>query len=330
MADNMKKKILMFLKEQQGFVSGQDICEALGISRTAVWKYINKLKEEGYEIESVTRKGYRLLQSPDFMTVEELNRYLPEGTLAGDIFYYDSIDSTNEEAKRKAAQGAPDESLCFADNQTAGKGRRGRRWISPKGEDIFFSLLLRPELPVESASMLTLVAALAAAAVSERYSGEACGIKWPNDIVLHNKKICGILTEMGLEMNDISYIVVGVGFNVNRAEFSEDISDMATSLCRETGKKIPRARFLADFLIEFMSRYRKFLKEQNLVSFVEEYESRLVNIGRKVKIIRKGQEEIQTAIGINEKGELIVQKENGELETVFTGEVSVRGLYGYV
>lgn len=330
MADNMKKKILMFLKEQQGFVSGQDICETLGISRTAVWKYINKLKEEGYEIESVTRKGYRLLQSPDFMTVEELNRYLPEGTLAGDIFYYDSIDSTNEEAKRKAAQGAPDESLCFADNQTAGKGRRGRRWISPKGEDIFFSLLLRPELPVESASMLTLVAALAAAAVSERYSGEACGIKWPNDIVLHNKKICGILTEMGLEMNDISYIVVGVGFNVNRAEFSEDISDMATSLCRETGKKIPRARFLADFLIEFMSRYRKFLKEQNLVSFVEEYESRLVNIGRKVKIIRKGQEEIQTAIGINEKGELIVQKENGELETVFTGEVSVRGLYGYV
>ena len=320
----------MFLKEQQGFVSGQDICDQLGISRTAVWKYINKLKEEGYEIESVTRKGYRLLQSPDFLTEEELIQNLPDGTLAGDVIYYDSVDSTNEEAKRKAAQGAPDESLYFADNQTAGKGRRGRTWVSPKGEDIFFSLLLRPELPVESASMLTLVAALAAAAVSEKYTGETCQIKWPNDIVLHDKKVCGILTEMGLEMNEISYIVVGVGFNVNRTEFSEDISDMASSLCKETGKKVPRAQFLAYFLVEFMNRYRRFLKEQNLASFVEEYESHLVNIGRKVKIIRKGQEEIRTALGINEMGELIVQKETGELETVFTGEVSVRGLYGYV
>lgn len=326
----MKKKILMFLKEQQGFVSGQDICDQLGISRTAVWKYINRLKEEGYEIESVTRKGYRLLQSPDIVSEEELRQYLPEGTLMGDLFYYDSIDSTNEEAKRKAAQGVPDESLCFADNQTAGKGRRGRTWISPKGEDIFFSLLLRPELPAENASMVTLVAALAAAAVSEKYSKEVCQIKWPNDIVLHDKKICGILTEMGLEMGEISYIVVGVGFNLNRKEFSEEISPMATSIFRETGEKVPRARFLADFLVEFMKRYRIFLKEQNLSSFVEEYESHLVNIGRKVKLIKNGREEIRTALGINDKGELLVQKDNGEVETVFTGEVSVRGLYGYV
>lgn len=326
----MKKKILTLLKEQQGFVSGQDICEQLGISRTAVWKYINRLKEEGYEIESVTRKGYRLLQSPDFMTEEELCQYLPEGILSGELCYYESIDSTNEEAKRKAALGAPDESLFFADNQTAGKGRRGRTWISPKGEDIFFSLLLRPDLPVSCASMLTLIAAMAAAEVSEKYSGETCQIKWPNDIVLHNKKICGILTEMGLEMNEISYIVVGVGFNINRKEFPEEISEMGTSLFRETGKKIPRARFLADFIEGFMKRYHRFLREQNLASFVEEYESHLVNIGRKVKIIKKGQEKIRTALGINEKGELIVQDENGEKENVFSGEVSVRGLYGYV
>ncbi len=311
-------------------MSGQDICEQLEISRTAVWKYINRLKEEGYEIESVTRKGYRLLQSPDFITEEELRQYLPEGTLSGTISYYDSIDSTNEEAKRKAAQGDPDESLYYADNQTAGKGRRGRTWISPKGEDIFFSLLLRPELPVESASMLTLVAALAAAEVSEKYSGEACQIKWPNDIVLHNKKICGILTEMGLEMGEISYIVVGVGFNINRSVFSDEISEMGTSLFKETGRRIPRARFLADFLTAFMKGYRRFLKEQNLASFTEEYESHLVNIGRQVKIIKNGEEMIRTALGINDKGELIVQDDTGVTETIFTGEVSVRGLYGYV
>ena len=311
-------------------MSGQDICEQLEISRTAVWKYINRLKEEGYEIESVTRKGYRLLQSPDFITEEELRQYLPEGTLFGTISYYDSIDSTNEEAKRKAAQGDPDESLYYADNQTAGKGRRGRTWISPKGEDIFFSLLLRPELPVESASMLTLVAALAAAEVSEKYSGEACQIKWPNDIVLHNKKICGILTEMGLEMGEISYIVVGVGFNINRSVFSDEISEMGTSLFKETGRRIPRARFMANFLTAFMKRYRRFLKEQNLASFTEEYESHLVNIGRQVKIIKNGEEMIRTALGINDKGELIVQDDTGVTETIFTGEVSVRGLYGYV
>ncbi len=326
----MKKKILEFLTERREFVSGQEICEQLGVSRTAVWKYINSLRDEGYEIESVTRKGYRLLHSPDLLTGEELQKYLSKEIWPGPVACHASIDSTNEEAKRQAAQGAPDGSLYVADQQTAGKGRRGRRWISPGGEDIFFSLLLRPEIPVQCASMLTLVAALAAEAAVEKHSGETGQIKWPNDIILHDRKICGILTEMGTEMGEISYVVIGVGVNLNRMDFSENIAEIGSSIKKETGRTVKRAAFLADFLKEFQSRYPVFLREQDLRCFVEEYNQKLVNIGREVKIIKNKEEVIRTAEGINAQGELLVRREDGKQETVFTGEVSVRGLYGYV
>ncbi len=326
----MKKKILEFLTGCQDFVSGQEICEQLGVSRTAVWKCINSLRDEGYEIASVTRKGYRLLRSPDVITEEELRKYLSEELWPGPIFCHASLDSTNEEAKRQAAKGAPDGSLYVADQQTAGKGRRGRQWISPGGQDLFFSMLFRPEIPAQCASMLTLVAALAAEAAAEKHSKEVCQIKWPNDIILHDRKICGILTEMSVEMGEISHVVIGVGFNLNRLEFSEDIAAMGTSIKKETGKSVKRAAFLAAFLKEFMDRYPVFLQEKDLQCFMDEYNHKLVNIGREVKIIKNKEEVIRTAEGINAQGELLVRKENGERETIFTGEVSVRGLYGYV
>lgn len=325
----MKEKVLGFLRQRSDFVSGQEICEKLGVSRTAIWKYIKVLREEGYEIESVTRKGYRLLQSPDFITKEELLRRLPKGLPGGEVYYFDSVDSTNEAAKRAAAK-MPDRSLFVADQQVAGKGRRGRTWVSPKGEDIFFSLLLRPEIPAEAASMLTLVAALAAAAVSEKYSGRPCHIKWPNDIVLNNKKICGILTEMGVEMDEITYVVIGVGFNINRRDFGDEIASMATSIRRECGKRIERAPFLADFIEGFMKRYEIFLQAGDLSPLMEEYNAHLINIGRQVKIVNRSGEKIRTALGINEKGELLLEDDIGRQEKVFSGEVSVRGLYGYV
>ena len=325
----MKNRIINILKSSPDFISGQEICSRLGVSRTAVWKHINILKEEGYVIESVSRKGYRLLQSPDLITREEIGKYLPDGLPGGEIYCYDSVDSTNEEAKRAVGY-APDRSVFVANQQTAGKGRRGRTWISPKGEDLFFSLLLRPDIPPESASMLTLVAAMAAAEVAKRYSRESCQIKWPNDIVLHNRKICGILTEMGAEMGEISYVIIGVGFNLNRMEFEEDIVSMATSIRKETGERITRAAFLADFLAEFMKRFEIFLREGDLRPFVKEYDSHLINVGKEVKIVSRQGTRIRTALGINEKGELRIQDELGREETVFTGEVSVRGLYGYV
>lgn len=326
----MKQKILNILRQQDGFVSGQALCEQLGVSRTAVWKCINTLKKEGYEIESVTRKGYRLLQSPDLLTEESIWEYLPEEVWPGKVICFPSVDSTNEEAKRQAALGAVDGTLFVADHQTAGKGRRGRVWSSPEGRDIFCTMLLRPEIPPESASVMTLVTALAAAAASEKHGGEVCQIKWPNDVILHDRKICGILTEMSLEMDEIAYVAVGVGFNVNREEFPDELVDMASSLYRETGRKIVRSAFLADFLREFTERYQIFLREQSFAPFVKEYEKRLINIGRDVRVIRRGQALVRRAVGINEKGELLVQNEAGETECICGGEVSVRGLYGYV
>lgn len=326
----MKEKIIGFLQSKEGFVSGQEICNALGISRTAVWKYMNALKEDGYEIESVTRKGYRLLRSPDLLRIQELRAAIPEGTLKGKIRVYETIDSTNEEAKRGALRGEPDQSLYVAENQTKGKGRRGRNWISPKGKDLFFTLLLRPELAPADASMLTLIAALAGVSAAKKYTGEDFQIKWPNDIVKNGKKVCGILTEMGLEMQDIDYVVIGIGWNLNRTEFVKDIADMASSVFVETGQKINRAGFLALFLEEFMERYQLFLKEKSLAFCKEEYNRRLINIGREVKVIQKNEELIYRSRGINDRGELLVEDKSGEEKTILSGEVSVRGLYGYV
>ena len=326
----MRYKILSCLRARDDFVSGQKICEELGVSRTAVWKYITALRDEGYEIESVTRRGYRLISSPDVITEDELYAHLGPDGIKGRICYYDKVDSTNEAAKRAAAEGAPEESFFVADCQTAGKGRRGRTWLSPGGEDIFFSILLRPDIPVQSASMLTILAALAGAETAAAHSGEVCRIKWPNDVILHDRKICGILTEMALEMNEIGYVIVGAGFNLNRMQFDDEIADMAGSIKKETGRQVDRAAFFADFVRSFISRYHRFLLTESLAPFVDEYNAVLINKGRQVKLVKNGHDLIRRAEGINELGELIVIDEDGRPETVFAGEVSVRGLYGYL
>ena len=326
----MKEQIIRFLQTSDGFVSGQEICNALGISRTAVWKYMNALREEGYEIESVTRKGYRLLQSPDLLRFQEIKAAIPGGLLGGEIRVFDTIDSTNEEAKRAALSGAPDGSLYVADNQSKGKGRRGRNWVSPKGKDIFFTLLLRPDLAPEDASMLTLVAALAGVNAAGRYTGADFQIKWPNDIIINGKKICGILTEMSLEMSEIDYVIVGIGWNLNRTEFDEDIKSMASSVLLETGHPVNRAGFLAVFVEEFMALYSRFLEQRDLGFCMGDYNRRLINIGREVKVIQKQEEFIYLSKGINERGELLVEDKQGNQKTILSGEVSVRGLYGYV
>lgn len=326
----MKEKILEFLKQQDGFISGQRICDELGVSRTAVWKYMNSLKKEGYEIESVTRKGYRLLQSPDVLTKDAIVSYLPDGVVSGELCCFESIDSTNEEAKRRGEAGASDGSVYVADNQTSGKGRRGRSWLSPSGDDIFFTILLRPDLPLSCVSMITLVAASAVSEAIDKVTGQNSQIKWPNDIVINRKKVCGILTEMNMEIDSIAYVVVGIGINVNRMEFREDIADMATSLKKECGHNIERAALLSEILTAFFRDYKQFLEKQDLSPFLKYYNQKLVNVGREVKIIKKGEEIIRTAIGINDRGELLVQDDEGRTEHIFSGEVSVRGIYGYV
>lgn len=326
----MQEKILEVLRRAEGYVSGQELCEGLGVSRTAVWKVIKQLKEAGYVIDSVPNRGYCLLQSPDLLNRSELVQELQTEWLGRNVCYYEETDSTNSQARILAEEGAPEGTVVLAEKQNAGRGRRGRSWDSPKGTGIFMSAVFRPDIVPMNASMLTLVAAYSTASVLREDCGLDVKIKWPNDLVLNRKKIVGILTEMSSETEYIHYIVNGIGINVNMEEFPEEISDKATSLRIESGHSFERAKLAAGILNRLEKDYEHFVQEQSLEFLLEEYNEMLINRGEIVKILRGGEERTGTALGINDRGELLVKWPDGSVEAVFAGEVSVRGLYSYV
>ena len=239
--------------------------------------------------------------------------------------------STNTDAAELAAAGAVHGTLVIADRQQAGRGRRGRVWESPAGENVFMSIVLRPRIPAEKAPMLTLVMALALAEGISAISGVQAGIKWPNDIVIHRHKICGILTEMHMNSDgSIRDIVIGVGINVNMQEFPASIRDMAGSLYTETGEKYDRNELIASVMEHFEKNYDIFAEAESLAPLKAAYEKRLLNLGQEVRVLDSTGEYTGRALGITLTGELTVESENGNITDVNAGEVSVRGLYGYV
>ena len=242
------------------------------------------------------------------------------------FLWVEETGSTNEDMKRMAEEGACHGTVLCAGHQTNGKGRRGRNWDSPKGDNIYLSILLRPDLEPVHASMLTLLGALAVAEAVEETAGAKCRIKWPNDLVLDGKKVCGILTEMSSGMEGIRYIIVGIGINVNRSIFPEEIAHMAGAI-EPVGTK---EEMIASLLSHFEKKYQIFLEHRSLKPFLEEYNRRLISIGQQVQILSGDQVWIRTCLGINEGGALIVKDEDGVTEEIISGEVSVRGLYGYV
>lgn len=326
----MKNEILRLLKECDTYISGQQLCDHFHVSRTAVWKVMEQLKKEGYEIEAVRNRGYRLKSSPDVMSEAELGSLIRTEWAGAGIVYEDETDSTNNRAKEAGEKGSRHGTLFVADQQSAGKGRRGRRWISPPGTSIYMSLLLRPEIAPNSAPMLTLVMGLSVAEGIRDLTGMDAGIKWPNDIVVNQKKVCGILTEMAAEMEYINYVVIGVGINVNQREFPEEIRDMATSLCVEGEHTYRRAELVAAVLERFENNYKRFTETKDLTGLQDAYNAILVNRGREVKVLELGNEYTAFAEGINRTGELVVALPDGSRREICSGEVSVRGLYGYV
>ncbi len=325
-----KYEILRTLRESEGSVSGQELSERIGISRTAVWKHIRALEEEGYEIEAVNRLGYRLVGVPDTIASQEVGSRLTTQRMGKEIRYFSQIDSTNQYAKRIAEEGASDGMLIIADEQTAGKGRSGRHWVTPPGEAIAFTLILRPKLTTDRISMVTLVMGLAVVhAINALYDLKA-GIKWPNDAVVGGKKICGILTEMSAEISQIHYIVIGVGINANLTEFPEEIRSIATSLKLQLGHEVNRAELIAKVMGEFERLYTKFESAGNLQDMQDEYNAACLNMDRPVRVLDPAGEYTGVARGINEWGVLKVEMEDGTIREVSSGEVSVRGIYGYV
>lgn len=326
----MKEEILRLLRSADGYISGQELCNRFGVSRTAVWKAINQLKEAGYEIEAQQNKGYRLMAAPDLMTEAEIKSLMHTEWVAKEVLYFDTIDSTNTKAQELAEKGYPSGTLVVADKQESGKGRRGRSWVSPSGTGIFMTLMIKPDINPNNASMLTLVAALAVAKAITSVTGEEAMIKWPNDIVVNGKKVCGILTEMNAQFDYINHIVVGIGINVHNESFPEEISQMASSLMIEAGgKRFHRAQIIAETMSYFEQYYDTFLKTQDLSALVREYDELLVNRNKSVRVLDPKGPFDGKAMGITPKGELIVDTWESR-KLVSSGEVSVRGIYGYV
>lgn len=250
--------------------------------------------------------------------------------MSGKIIHYDEIDSTNTEAKRLAKDGTAHGTVVAAESQTAGRGRLGRSWNSPAGSSIYMTEILRPELEPNRASMLTLVMACAVADAIRECTDLDAQIKWPNDIVVGGKKVCGILTEMSAEVDHIHYVVIGVGINVNTESFPKELAKMATSLCIEAGQTFSREIILNMVLKNFEKDYAIFMEKKDLSDLQARYNQLLVNRGKEVRILGASESYCAIAGGINRRGELLIRKEDGTEEAIFAGEVSVRGIYGYV
>ena len=325
-----KSDILTALRESGDYVSGQELCEKLQVSRTAVWKKMKQLQEEGYGIEAVPNRGYRIVGCPDIITAEEVESRLQTNRMGHPTVYFQEVSSTNQVIKKMAEEGAQEGTLVMTDVQNQGKGRAGRVWTMEPGTNIAMSLLLRPALPPARISMVTLVMGLSVACACRELYGLPVGIKWPNDVVIDGKKICGILTEMSTEMMAVNYVVIGTGINVNGTGFPEEIRDKATSLGLVLGRKLGRAELIAACMKYFEEFYDQFLQTQDLSLLQERYNELLLNRNRGVRVLEPGNEYSGVALGISSNGELLVEKEDGSRTAVYAGEVSVRGVYGYV
>ena len=325
----MKDKVLAYLKGQSDYVSGEDISNQLGGTRANIWKNINKLKAEGYQIESSTKKGYRLMTSPDILTQSELADLIQTECLGKAIHYYEEIDSTNQMAKALAREGAGEGTVVIADKQNSGKGRLGKVWDSPSGTGIWMSIILRPQIMPGQAAQLTLLAGLSMCEAITRVTGLEAKIKWPNDIVINGKKVCGILTEMSAELDRINYIIPGIGVNVNTESFPDELAH-ATSLSLQGGRTYMRKYIVKEFLQLFEKDYMRYKDEKSIGAFLERYRTNCITLHNQVKIITTDGEYIAYTKDIATDGALVVIDETGKESHVFSGEVSVRGIYGYI
>ncbi|AOY75156.1 biotin--[acetyl-CoA-carboxylase] ligase [Clostridium formicaceticum] len=326
----MKEKILKELYVRQGeYISGEELSEKFQVSRTAIWKHMNKLKKEGYTIETTHKKGYRLIETSDKIIIDALKLQLRTKEIGQEILLFDSVDSTNNYSK-KIAKDAIHGTVVIGEEQTGGRGRLGRNWSSPKGEGIWMSIILKPSIPPTEGMKMTQIAAASVCKAIREAAGVEGYIKWPNDIVVGGKKVCGILTEMAGELNKIDYLIVGIGINVNNQSFPEEFKDIATSLTIEKGKKIDRKTLIACILKEFETLYQHYIDRRTLDETLEIIRLYSAVLGKTVRIIKGEQELKGRVLEINDEGLLKVQLEDGKEELLVSGEVSIRSEKGYI
>lgn len=327
----MKYKILELFKNSDDYISGEHISTTLGVTRASIWKYIKALKEEGYKFTSSTKIGYKLLSRPDILNKAEVFPLLNTKYIGREYLHFQSTTSTNTLAKDFAKTKPINGAIFVSEEQTQGKGRLGKHWTSPKSSGIWFSLLLTPNIPTAEISKVTLIGAAAVYLALKEFNIES-KIKWPNDIVINNKKICGILSEINGEINNINYLIMGIGLNVHMidTDFPEEIKDKATSLTLEFGNTFNRKLLLSSILNNFEILYEDFLHTRTLNKTLEISRKSSILLGKTVQCIRGTTTILAKAKDITENGELLVELLDGTFEKIICGEVSVRGLYGYV
>jgi BirA family biotin operon repressor/biotin-[acetyl-CoA-carboxylase] ligase len=315
--------VLAFLAEATDeFVSGEAISNKLGLTRAAVWKHVESLRAQGYRIDAVPARGYRLAGVPDRLTPLELRPLLNTHDLGRVVHWFEEIGSTNDRAKELAEQGAEHGEVVVAEAQTSGRGRRGRAWASPARKNLYFSVVLRPELPPSRAPELTLVGSLAICDAL-RQAGVQAGIKWPNDLLASGRKIAGILTELAAEPDRVEWVVLGAGVNVNARpeDFPAEVRDDATSILLERGQAAPRALFAAacfTALEDWTDRHA----EEGFGPVREAWRERSVTLGREVAVTVDGRELVGVAEDIDETGALLVRTGAG-VERITSGDVQL-------
>lgn len=306
-------------------VSGQQLADRLGVSRTAIWKQMQGLQEEGYVFETVKKKGYILKETPEMLTVGEIMTYLKSKRFGQSIYIYDVVESTQVNAHELARQGVPDGTVVIAEDQTAGKGRMARQWQSKKGKGIWMTVIVRPDVPPHMASQFTLVAAVAVIhAMKEMFRHFTPEIKWPNDILINGKKCTGILTEMQAEADRVQALLIGIGLNVNHdtQDFPEEIQPIATSLAMEEGEFINRAELIANVLY-YLETYTDQYVREGFSQLKEMWEEASCTIGQCVKVTTLREEFTGIATGINKDGVLQVKVDNGEVRPIYSGDIEI-------
>lgn len=326
----MKKQILKELYESKGeYVSGEKLSQKLGISRTAVWKNIACLKKEGHTIESVRKRGYCLLSSTLGLSQTDLQLSINTKEIGKKIIYFDEIDSTNNFAK-KIVNKEEHGTIVIANSQTAGRGRRGRNWLSPQNEGLWMSIILKPKIPSTEASKVTQIAAVAICQATRELCKCEALIKWPNDIVINGKKTCGILTEMAGELGEVNYIIVGIGINVNTKRFNEELGGVATSLLIETEKEIGRRDLFIMVIEKFEKHYQNFVVENSLEGIISELRKYSALLGKKIVVLRKNEKIYAIAKDITVDGGLMIKMDDNKEMLLNSGDVSIRGENNYI
>ena len=309
-----KEEVLSLLLTAGEPVSGEHICRQLGVTRAAVWKAIDQLRQEGYTIEAAPRRGYTLTARPDRLDTAQVRGYLAGHPWQPLVTAVERVDSTNNACTRLAAEGAPDGTAVLTGMQTAGRGRRGRTFVSPPG-GLYFSLILRPHAQPEALMHLTAMVAVAAARAIERVSGVYPGIKWTNDLVLGKKKLCGILTEIGIEAEsrEVDYAVVGIGINCAHAELPPEVAAMSADLETATGKKPDRSRLAAELVRSLYEMEQALFTQKD--AWLAEFSAHCVTIGQDVKLVRGDEVQFAHADGIDGEAALRVTCE-ADVETL--------------